>query len=151
MYRKLLVPLDGSEYSECTLDHVRQVVTAHKIEEVVLLTVVEPLRRSAVVYLTEESVEEVEKLGRSSISEYLQSTMRKLDLPAHVTTELVTGQPASEILDYIDKKGIDLVLMSTHGRSGPSRWLMGSTAERVLQRSPVPVLLIPSVVCRMRA
>ena len=151
MYRKLLVPLDGSEYSECTLDHVRQVVTAHKIEEVVLLTVVEPLRRSAVVYLTEESVEEVEKLGRSSLNEYLQSTVRKLDLPAHVSTELVTGQPASEILDYIDKKGIDLVLMSTHGRSGPSRWLMGSTAERVLQRSPVPVLLIPSVVCRMSA
>lgn len=53
-----------------------------------------------------------------------------------------SGTPYEEILDYVETEGIDLVVMGTHGKSGLTRMLLGSTAEEVLRRSPVPVLTV---------
>lgn len=57
-------------------------------------------------------------------------------------SEVREGTPYEEILDYVDAEGIDIVVMGTHGKSGLSRMLLGSTAEEVLRRSPVPVLTV---------
>lgn len=57
--------------------------------------------------------------------------------------EIAAGVPHAEILDAVDAGGVDLVVMGTHGRTGLSRALLGSTAERMVRRSPVPVLVVP--------
>ena len=56
---------------------------------------------------------------------------------------VVWGVAADEIVDYAGKNQVDLIIMSTHGRSGVSRWAFGSVADKVMRRSPVPVLVIP--------
>jgi nucleotide-binding universal stress UspA family protein len=59
-----------------------------------------------------------------------------------VRIDTAFGRPAEEIVDYADREGMDLIVMSTHGRSGLSRWLLGSTADKVLRGSHLPILLI---------
>jgi nucleotide-binding universal stress UspA family protein len=57
------------------------------------------------------------------------------------------GDPASEIVDYATKTNADLIVMSSHGRSGIGRWAFGSVADKVLRASPVPVMLIRAGMC----
>lgn len=57
-------------------------------------------------------------------------------------TEVVEGNPHEKILEYVSEHDIDMVVMGTHGRTGLDRALMGSVAERVVRRSPVPVLTV---------
>ena len=61
-----------------------------------------------------------------------------------VAAEIVTGEGpvVDSILDYAGKVGAELIAMSTHGRTGPARWIIGSVAERVVSASNVPVLLV---------
>jgi len=59
-----------------------------------------------------------------------------------VVTEIVEGNPHEEILNYVTEHGIDMIIMGTHGRTGLDRVVMGSVAERVVRRSPVPVLTV---------
>jgi nucleotide-binding universal stress UspA family protein len=59
-----------------------------------------------------------------------------------VVTEVVGGNPHEAILDYVADRGIDVVVMGTHGRTGLDRAVMGSVAERVVRRSPAPVLTV---------
>jgi nucleotide-binding universal stress UspA family protein len=54
----------------------------------------------------------------------------------------VLGDPAGEILDQSTNGGVDLIVMATHGRSGVSRWILGSVAERVLRHAEVPLVLV---------
>ncbi|MFW6056999.1 MAG: universal stress protein [Chloroflexota bacterium] len=148
MYKRMLVPLDASEYAECTLDHVKEVAAAHNVEQVVLLNVVEPMRQPALAHYGSERAEELDKKAHEAAKEYLQKTRDRLGASCAVNTAVVDGQPAAAILDYIEKNGVDLVIMSSHGHTGLSKWFIGSVAEKVLQRSPVPVFLIPSIACR---
>lgn len=60
----------------------------------------------------------------------------------NVTTELVTGQPARSIVNFVEANGVDHIIMGSHGRSGISRVLLGSVAESVVRRSPVPVTVV---------
>lgn len=57
-------------------------------------------------------------------------------------TDERVGQPASELLDCVDEEGIDLVALGTAGQTGPSRFLLGSTAERIIRHAEVPVLAV---------
>jgi nucleotide-binding universal stress UspA family protein len=52
------------------------------------------------------------------------------------------GRPAQEIVDFAEREDIDLIVMSTHGRSGMSRWILGSVADKVLRGTHLPVLLV---------
>ena len=61
-----------------------------------------------------------------------------------VEIDIAYGGAAEAILDYAKKNKVNLIVMSTHGRSGVSRWFFGSVAERVLRHSVIPVLIIPS-------
>ena len=63
--------------------------------------------------------------------------------------EVVTGKAADAILDYAEKNNVDLIIMSTHGRSGISRWAFGSVADRVVRHSIAPVLLVAPAGCRI--
>ena len=64
-------------------------------------------------------------------------------------TAVVSGKPAEAILDYAKQNQVELIIMSTHGRSGVGRWAFGSVADRILRYSVAPVLLIPPAGCRI--
>ena len=151
MYKKMLVPLDTSGYAECVLDHVKEIATARGIPEVVLLSVVEPAYVPSGSFLHSQVVEKADEEGAKQAEEYLEKTKQSIDLGScHVSTVVKSGQAADEILDYIENNGVDVVVMSSHGRTGVSRWYLGSVAEKLMRTSPVPVFLVPSLVCRMK-
>jgi len=150
MYNKMLVPLDTSDFAECVLDHVKEIATARAIPEVVLMTVVEPVTSQAMAYMGSERVKESEGRVAAAGLQYLEKVKKSLALDkSKVTTVTLSGPATETILDYIDNNGVDLVILSSHGRSGVSRWLLGSTADKILRRSPVPVFLVPALSCRM--
>jgi nucleotide-binding universal stress UspA family protein len=76
-------------------------------------------------------------------SEQLARLGRRIGKEATVETALLSGRAAREIAGYARDNGIDLIVMSTHGRTGMSRALLGSVAEAVVRLSPCPVLTVP--------
>jgi nucleotide-binding universal stress UspA family protein len=145
MYRKILVPLDGSELAECSLEHVRAIASGCNVPDVVLLTVLEPV--SGVTGLTarmpDEWLRNVEKEQKTGIENYLAKVaawLKKAGLT--VTAVTLRGNAADEILDYAAKNNVDLIVICTHGRTGIARWAFGSVADRVVRHSHIPVLIV---------
>jgi nucleotide-binding universal stress UspA family protein len=77
---------------------------------------------------------------KDSFTENPAARFRKLGVP--VKRRTIMGNPAEVILDVSHSEDVDLIAMATHGRSGVSRWVLGSVAERVLRHASVPVLLV---------
>jgi len=142
MYQKILVPLDGSELAECALEHVKAIAKGCSAG-VVLFRVVEPIVERGYLGFEEKQVQEMhnetEGYARSYLSK-IADGLKKDGVVARVV--IVDGKPAEQILDYAGENQVDLIVMSTHGRSGISRWVMGSVADRVLRRSGIPVLAV---------
>jgi nucleotide-binding universal stress UspA family protein len=153
MYNNVMVPLDGSQFSECSLDHAKAIASGCNVPEVVLLRVVEPISDSD-VFLTGirgEVVTQVESSRDAEAKEYIFKMVEKLkEEGISAKGDTVYGNAAEEILDYAEKNNIDLVIISTHGRSGISRFAFGSVADRVVRHSMVPVLLVTPSGCRIK-
>jgi nucleotide-binding universal stress UspA family protein len=148
MYQKILAPLDGSEFSECALGHVRAVATGCQVPELVLLRVIEPIRQA--FSLSEDLLREIKAEAQASSEEYVAKVaddLKKVNIVAK--TVITSGDPAETILDYAKQNQVDLIIMSTHGRSGITRWTFGSVADRVLRHSIAPVLLASPAACRV--
>jgi nucleotide-binding universal stress UspA family protein len=152
MYQKILVPLDGSELSECSLEHVKAVASGCRVPETVLFRAVEPLSAETVSALAQAGdsvLREAELDNQNKAGKYLDKVRDRLKKDGlAVKTVVVDGPAAEEILDYAQKNRIDLIVMASHGRSGISRWFFGSVAQKVLQHSPVPVLMVSPSGCR---
>ena len=152
MYTKMLVALDRSDFAEVVLDLAREAAVLWKIPEVDLLTVIEPVRVAAITDLEAALIRESEEKAMDAGKVYLSQVKEKLSLTtAEVKTFSVEGRAADEILKFIDANGVDLLVMSTHGRSGVTRWFLGSVAEKVVRRSNATVLLVPSKAGRAKA
>ena len=144
MYKKILVPLDGSELSESVISHVINIATGCKVPEVVLLRVREPLDNRVVAALEPETAKELNQAFNYEFANYLKgiaATLKKKKVTAKV--EVLAGDPAKEILKYSKNNNIDLIIMSTHGRSGVSRIVFGSVANKIIRQTEVPILLEP--------
>jgi len=150
MYKKILAPLDGSEFSECSLDHVTAVAKGCQVPNVILLHVVEPHDRyTGYTGISKEMLGEIQKELRTNTEDYLAKVVDKLKKKGvNAKTAVVEGKPSDEILNYADKNQADLIIMSTHGSSGLTRWAFGSVADKVVRHSPVPVLVIAPPGCR---
>lgn len=146
MYKKILVPLDGSELSETSLVHAKAIAAKFAVPEVILMRVVEPLSTLAVAELAgagDDWLSKAEQMNESEAKDYLATLDDKLKKEGVPTkTVLISGRAAEAILDYTSKNKVDLIVMSTHGRSGVSRWVLGSIADRVLAHTSVPILLV---------
>lgn len=145
MYKKVLVPLDGSELSESVLNHVVTIATNCQVPEVILMRVREPLDKSVRETLDAKIASELDQVYHDEAADYLKivaKTLKEKDIS--VKTEVLTGNPAEEIIKYSQSKGVDLIIMSTHGRSGVSRWVFGSVADKVIRQTEVPVLIKPA-------
>ena len=135
-FEKILVPLDGSECAEMILPKVEKLAADLKAG-IALLQVVyahtfpgtDPTEAEvAVVRKAEEYLKKIEG----------QLKARGFKVDSHVRY----GDDAEEILDHASQKEIDMVAMTTHGRSGVKRFLLGSVAEKILRHSTKPIFLV---------
>ena len=141
MFSKILVPLDGSKMAEETLCQVEDLARAHR-GQIMLLRVAffhafpgaenRKLEREAV----ERSEQYLEKIAADLKGKGLE-----------VSTHVRVGDAATEILDHADKYAT-VVVLTTHGHGGLTRWALGSVADRIIRRSRKPVLVIrPAEAC----
>jgi len=162
MYTKILVPLDGSKLAECVIEHVSSVAKGCQVQEVILFHVMKSLPvltrpssmgsidvshdtpgRSETDYRYER--EKMESEAREFLAEIAESLKKE---GMTVSIDVSRGDPAEEIMTYAKLKKADLIIMSTHGRSGVSRWAFGSVADRVVRHSVIPVLIAVPKGCR---
>lgn len=140
MYKRILLPLDGSPLSEQALSHA--VALAERFHaELILFKVLVPLASN--INLPPGALKSAEDATRNLASEYLDRVaahVHKLEIRA--TPVIVTGRLHEEIVRFAETEQVDIVVMSTRGHSGMSRWLMGSVADRVARSVNVPVLLV---------
>ena len=173
MYKKIVVPLDGSELAECVLPHVESIAVTSGATEVILITVTErvaglipkneheQLTANSDAFQPAVAFTDRPYTGRHfEIDPYLKIPMiagkmikqgqRYLSKLAEelskkgVKTGVVVlmGDAAEQIVDFAGTEKADLIIMASHGRSGFSRWAMGSVAEKVFHGSGVPILLV---------
>jgi nucleotide-binding universal stress UspA family protein len=135
MYDRILVPLDGSDLARAILPRVQAMAAAHG-SEVVLLQV---LPESGVLPKTAAK-------ERQEAEDYLMEVEQALlkEGVKAVHTIRHGSDVAAEIADYAEVNDIDLIAMSTHGRGGISRWVLGSVASKVLRGTTKPILLVRS-------
>ena len=144
MFKKILVPLDGSELSESALTNVIDITTDCHALEVILMKIREPLDPNVIGTLDAKVAVELDQAYRDEAADYLDKIVENLKKKGiHAKTEVLSGNPAEEIIKYSQKNDIDLIIMSTRGRSGISRLVFGSVAEKVIRNSTIPVLIKP--------
>lgn len=136
MFKKILVPLDGSKLAEKILPQVERLVEFCQAE-IYLLQVVVSYKVDP-----KEEKEERAKLTETA-QDYLDKVaarFQKKNIPAEAV--VAYGKDAVQICDYAKKNKFDLIAMASHGKSGLTRWALGSVADKVLNCSDVPVMLI---------
>lgn len=141
MYAKILVPLDGSALAERAVNHAAELARGSGGEVILLQVVRGPLAEAPEVGREEEE---------RAIREAAAAALRYLDVAAAplrakgtpVRTLVRDGDPVSVILECAHKENVDVIVMSTHGRTGISRVVMGSVAEKVVLTTKRPVMLI---------
>ena len=141
MYKRMLVPLDGSELSEVVFPYAKELAGRLDLE-IILLHVHNP-EESETLPLHQAYIErKVEVMARQTEEMRQRTGIGQGDKAVQVRGELVAGYPAEEILRYADENDVGFILMATHGRSGIRRWVLGSVAEKILQASKIPVWLV---------
>jgi len=148
MLNKVLVPLDGSKVAEAVLPHIEGLVSglAPGIKgEVTLFHVLSPTyyvvagEAGAPVRYTDAEMEQIKKKTMGYLEKAGEGLRSK---GAVVECKVGVGRAAEEINKAADEINADLVAMSTHGRSGLSRWAFGSVTDRVLRGGNRPVLMV---------
>jgi universal stress protein A len=141
MFRKILCPVDFSEFTDEILSYASDIATKYGAE-LHLLHVIPNLNYFTPYesFLTPENLASIEQNIEKEVGKDFDSVMSKINLPARKVVK--TGVTFVEIIDYIKEQDMDLVVMGTHGRSGIEHILIGSVAEKVVRKSPCPVLTI---------
>jgi nucleotide-binding universal stress UspA family protein len=131
MYERILLPLDGSEISESAIPHVESLALGCAAKKVTIVHVVE-----------QERYEGMLASGKRP-GVYLQRTAKRLEAKGISTNiKVMTGDPAEAIVSFAEKNLCDIIVMASHGRSGVTRWAVGSVADKVFRASTVPVLMV---------
>jgi len=148
-FRKVLTALDGSAFAETSIPYARE-LTKGTGGEVILLRIGEPPtlpadRSPAIKPSWEEYRDMLMAEIKQQALEYLEKVKANFKT-VPVRVQVVMGQAADSILQVAQKEKVDLIAMTTHGRTGVSRWVYGSVATRIVGESLQPILLIrPSV------
>jgi nucleotide-binding universal stress UspA family protein len=138
--KRFLVPVDGSDLAEHALPHVEQLARSAGAE--VTLLYVEAPPEIGVDHGPSATVQAQKRKGALTYLGTLLPGLAEAGLP--VKHQIRTGYPAEEVVREVEHGNMDLVIMSSHGRTGIARATLGSVADRVLRTSPVPVMLVPA-------
>jgi len=144
MYKKIMVPLDGSELAECVLPHVEAFIKGFNTSDVILVRVVEPERSYSGEYvISPEMLAKRESETQSSAKDYLDKIVNRLKHEGTALhAEVIVGRVTESLANYAVENDIDLILIATHGHSGVTRWVRGSVADKILRSADVPVLMV---------
>jgi nucleotide-binding universal stress UspA family protein len=149
IYHKIMVTLDGSAFAVQALPHARSLAEKYAAE-LILFQVVTEVEQSRLEDLALDLSGIHEPTPNTARSKATLDTLESLQNQANqlseqgirVTPVVQTGSAAESIIDYASAESVDLIVMSTHGRSGVQRWVYGSVADKVLRGATCPVLLV---------
>ncbi len=149
MNEKILVPLDGSKVGEAALPFVENLIGKFLPDPKVEVTLIQVLstlshyivagEATARVPYTEGEIEQMKQAATAYLEQAGQPLAEK---GAVLKTIVVVGHAAEEILKAADEVDVDFIAMSSHGRSGISRWAFGSVTDRVVRAGNKPVLVV---------
>ena len=144
---RILVPVDFSAHSEKAIRFATTLANKFGARLSLLHVVEDPFVTGA--WQAEVFVPNIPELLNDLIkAAQTQMTERKKELAIHgfaVETVVITGRPATAIVEHASTGAFDLIVMGTHGRTGLSHALLGSVAERVVQKAPCPVLTVREI------
>jgi nucleotide-binding universal stress UspA family protein len=137
MYEKILVPLDGSDLAEIALPYAEELAGALGCD-------------ITLIHVSESADEKYENMHQLYIEKIVEATIQgaekfrknKRAKKIKVSSVHLTGHVAEQIVDYADKENIGLIVMTTHGRSGIRRWILGNVAAKVVRATDRPIALI---------
>ena len=141
MYKKILVPLDGSPLAEAVLPHAEALAKSENAEIIILRV---PITPTAEYFARDPQVSAIiRKDIEHEAEEYVNNTLVSLKKENIKATGITReGFVPDTILEVADETHADMIAMSTHGRTGMQRWLMGSVADRIVHHAHIPVMLI---------
>ncbi len=141
MYKKILLPTDGSKYSQKAEQHA--IFLAEKTgAEIIALSVIE---NNFSIGLPDDTVDEINQLLKEETKENLDKVnvlKNQLDDNVKITPLIKEGSPAAVILDVAEEENIDLIVIGSSGKSGLDRFLMGSVATKVVKSAKCSVLVV---------
>jgi nucleotide-binding universal stress UspA family protein len=158
MYKNIMAPVDGSELAECVLPHVESIAKGCGVATVLFVRVVEPVHlpvgtdsdggsvftEKDAARIREQTDSHNQKLAKQYLDRLISHS--KYD-GVDVEAAVIVGKPAESLAEYAENNGVDLIVISTHGRSGISRWVWGSVADKILRSACVPVLMVRAPGC----
>jgi nucleotide-binding universal stress UspA family protein len=155
MFAKILVPLDGSELSEKALAMAQNLASAsdtsiHLMQVISLRPELDARRGSGgesitVLEMVQDAARRLIEVQTARGKEYLEGLAVQLQKAGiNVTTVIREGAADENIVEYAKEQEIDLIVMSTHGRSGFKRFFVGSVTDRIIRSGETPVLVLPA-------
>jgi nucleotide-binding universal stress UspA family protein len=137
----ILVPIDGSPQSDAALEYALE---EFETAQITVLNVIDPIEagytsQATVPGYSEEWFEQ-SKTAADELFEDAQEVAAGHDVELETATEV--GRPSRTIVSYAEDNDIDHIVIGSHGRSGVTRILLGSVAENVVRRSPIPVTIV---------
>lgn len=138
MYKKILLPTDGSTYADQEVERVEKLIADDG--EIIILSVAGRLTSSA--FQSRKKVKKVNEKLKKDAQRYVDQMAAKFDDSYNVRKMVLTGFPAETIKEVSDSEGVDLIVISSSGKSGIHKFVIGSVAEKVLKNSDIDVLLV---------
>lgn len=142
-YRKIVVPIDLSGWSLRAIPHAVDIARNHR-SEVILLHVFRPPASEYTDQIALAGQDDQIQALREEVKRRLMGIRGELrEENLNVRVQMIEGAGVANLVcDYVNNEGVDLVVMSTHGRTGLSRFLFGSVANQIIQGVNVPVLMV---------
>jgi nucleotide-binding universal stress UspA family protein len=137
MYEKILIPLDGSNLAQLAIPYAAKLAAG--LGSQVTLIHVNESSEDRYSNMHKFYLQKMAEVVKSEIETYIDKPTRK---KVKVESAILVGDPAEKTVEYADRENINLIVMSTHGRTGLTRWAMGSVADRVLRSTKKPLALI---------
>jgi nucleotide-binding universal stress UspA family protein len=141
---KILVTLDGSQFSEAIIPYAEKLAKSMN-SEITLLRIIEPMKLPQLAAYRDREQYEKDFMVKMEKETKLYLNRKKTALSRKgmkVNSASPEGKPVEAIMQYIEKKHIDLIALTTHGFSGITKWAYGSVASKIIEGSPKPVLLV---------
>jgi len=143
MFERILVPLDGSPRAEQALPVAARIARASGGSVILVQVVSPPIDYGGGLTQTPLMTEEVIETELALSSSYLDRVAKARELAEiETTTEVMFGLPAQDILAIAESRSVDLIVMCSHGRTGFTRWVLGSVAQKIAHHCPVPLLVL---------
>ncbi len=143
MFQRILIPLDGSQRAEQAVPVAARIARASGGSVLLLQVVSPPIDYGGGLAQAPLMMERVIETELAVSSSYLDRVAKARELAGiETTTDAMCGLPARDILTAAKSQSVDLIIMCSHGRTGFTRWALGSIAQKVAWHSPVPVLVL---------